>query len=72
VLRLGRRIVLKVPRKACAGRQSQFPHLGGRVSDPEIWTGKILVGVTNPSENSRREIEKRLQQAGAGEIKRSA
>jgi hypothetical protein len=51
---------------------ARLPHFGSRVSDPEIWTGKILVGVTNPSENSRREIEKRLLQAGAGEIKLSA
>jgi len=45
-----------------------LPNLGSRVSDPEIWNGKILVGVANPPQDSRIEVERRLRQAG-GEVK---
>jgi hypothetical protein len=37
--------------------------------DPEISTGKILVGVVNPPETSRVELEGRLRKAGAQAIK---
>src|SRR5579862_5834383 len=46
-----------------------LPHLGQRLSDPEIWHGKILVGVTDPPEKARPELEKHLRQAGASEVK---
>jgi Protein of unknown function (DUF3341) len=46
-----------------------LPNFRTPLSDPEIWTGKILVGVTDPPANSRTELEKRLLQAGAPEIK---
>jgi hypothetical protein len=35
------------------------------LSDPEIWMGKILVGVTEPPAAARGEIEAKLRQAGA-------
>ncbi len=47
---------------------ARLPNLGTRLSDPEIWTGKILVGIVNPPQDSRIELEKRLRQAG-GEVK---
>ena len=43
----------------------------GSFSDPEIWTGKILVGVQDPSdERVANAITDRMRQAGATEIKR--
>jgi len=47
-----------------------LPSFGAHVTDPEIWTGKILVGVTDPPESSSAGIEKAFRQAGASEIKR--
>lgn len=47
---------------------ARLPSLRTRLSDPEIWAGKILVGIVNPPENSRIEIQRRLRQAG-GEVK---
>jgi Alternative complex III, ActD subunit len=46
-----------------------LPNFGRKLSDPEIWHGKILVGVTNPSDAARAEVEKQLRQAGAAEVK---
>jgi Protein of unknown function (DUF3341) len=46
-----------------------LPKFGEKLSDPEIWHGKILVGVTNPSEKARVELEKQLRQAGAAVVK---
>jgi hypothetical protein len=51
---------------------ARLPHFGSRLSDPEIWSGKILVGVADFSPAAQPQIEKRLLQAGAGEIKTSA
>jgi hypothetical protein len=46
-----------------------LPHFGESLSDPDVWHGKILVGVTEPPEKSRLEIDKQLRQAGASEIR---
>jgi purine-cytosine permease-like protein len=46
-----------------------LPHFGEQLSDPEIWHGKILVGVTNPPDRARLELETQLRQAGAAEVK---
>jgi Protein of unknown function (DUF3341) len=46
-----------------------LPHFGEQLSDPEIWHGKILVGVTNPPDHACRELETQLRQAGAAEVK---
>lgn len=48
---------------------ASLPHFGKRLSDPEIWHGKILVGVTNPPDKARPELEKQLRLAGAAEVK---
>jgi ActD protein len=49
-----------------------LPNFGEKLSDPEIWHGKILVGVTNPPEKTHVELEKQLRQAGAAEVKASS
>ena len=49
---------------------AHLPNFGEHLSDPEIWTGKILVGVTDPPESSAAGIEKAFRQAGASEIRR--
>ena len=48
---------------------ASLPHFGQRLSDPEIWHGKILVGVTDPPEKARPELEKQLRLAGASQVK---
>jgi hypothetical protein len=46
-----------------------LPNFKGGLTDPEIGTGKILVGVVDPPENCKAELERRLQQAGASQVK---
>ena len=48
-----------------------LPNFKGVITDPEIWNGKILVGVVDPPENTQAELEKRLLQAGASQVKQS-
>jgi hypothetical protein len=48
-----------------------LPNFKGVITDPEIWQGKILVGVVDPPDGCEPELERRLQQAGATQIKRS-
>jgi Alternative complex III, ActD subunit len=48
-----------------------LPNFKGVLTDPEIASGKILVGVIDPPESVQPELEKRLLQAGAAQIKRS-
>jgi hypothetical protein len=48
-----------------------LPNFKGVITDPEIWNGKILVGVVDAHENSQAELEKRLLQAGASQVKQS-
>ncbi len=48
-----------------------LPNFKGVITDPEIWTGKILVGVIDAPEKSQAELEKRLLQAGASQVKQS-
>ena len=52
-------------------RGAGLPNFKGVITDPEIWMGKILVGVADPPENSRSELEKRLMEAGATHIRQS-
>jgi hypothetical protein len=49
-----------------------LPNFKGVIKDPEIWMGKILVGVADPPEGSQAELEKRLLEAGATQIKQSS
>jgi len=46
-----------------------LPNFKPALSDPEIWTGKILVGVTDPPPAARGELEAKLRQAGALAVK---
>jgi Protein of unknown function (DUF3341) len=48
-----------------------LPNFKGVIADPEVGKGKILVGVVDPQESSQPEVERRLQQAGAWQVKRS-
>jgi hypothetical protein len=48
-----------------------LPNFKGVITDPEVWAGKILVGVVDAPENSISEVEKRLLQAGASHVKQS-
>jgi hypothetical protein len=48
---------------------AKLPNFKGVIKDQEIWTGKILVGIADPLESSRPELERRLLQAGATQIK---
>jgi Alternative complex III, ActD subunit len=50
-------------------RGARLPNFKGVISDPEIWTGKILVGVADPPESCQPELEWCLLQAGATEVK---
>jgi hypothetical protein len=46
-----------------------LPRLRAPLSDPAMWEGKILVGVSDPPPAARAEIEKRLRDAGALQVK---
>jgi hypothetical protein len=48
-----------------------LPNFKGVIADPEIGKGNILVGVVDPPEGAQAELERRLQQAGAWQVKRS-
>jgi hypothetical protein len=48
---------------------ARLPDWRAKLHDPEISRGNILVGVTNPPEGSRQEIEARLREAGAKEVR---
>ena len=48
---------------------ARLPHFGPSLSDPAIWHGRILVGVTDPPDHARPDLEKQLRQAGASEVK---
>lgn len=49
-----------------------LPNFKGVITDPEIGTGKILVGVVDPPKNSQPELERRLREAGAWAVKQSS
>ena len=48
------------------GRKRPAPY------DPQISHGKILVGVMDPADSARAELERSLRQAGADEVKTTA
>jgi hypothetical protein len=50
---------------------ARLPNFKGVISDPEVGKGKILVGVVDPPESAQPELERRLQKAGAWQVKRS-
>ena len=49
---------------------AHLPNWRPHLTDPEIWAGKILVGVTDPPASSDAMIERTFKQAGASVIKR--
>jgi hypothetical protein len=48
---------------------ARLPQLKVALSDPQIWTGKILVGVTDAVPSSRSSLEKHFFESGALEVK---
>jgi len=50
-------------------RGAGLPNFKGTIKDPEIWLGKILVGVADPPQAARAGLESCLLAAGAVEIK---
>jgi hypothetical protein len=48
---------------------ARLPNFKGVIKDPEIWMGKILVGVADPVESSQLELKECLLRAGATEVK---
>ena len=50
-------------------RGARLPNFKGVITDPEIWMGKILVGVSDPPDGSQPELEKCLLEAGATQVK---
>jgi hypothetical protein len=53
-------------------RGAGLPNFKEVINDPEIWLGKILVGVVDPPESCQPELERHLLQAGATEVKQSS
>lgn len=51
-------------------RGCRLPNFKGVISDPEIWMGMILVGISDPPSSAQSELEKCLTDAGAAQIKR--
>ena len=48
-----------------------LPNWKPAVYDPEVTSGMVLIGVVDPSEEARADLETRLQRAGAAKIKGS-
>ncbi len=48
---------------------ARLPDWRGRLYDPEVSEGRILVGAVNPAEDSRVELQRRLGEAGALQVK---
>jgi hypothetical protein len=48
---------------------SRIPDWSDKLYDPEISYGKVLIGVVDPSDESRASLEERLLRAGAEKIK---
>jgi hypothetical protein len=48
-----------------------LPNFKAVITDPEVGKGKILVGVVDPPQSSQPELERRLQLAGASQVKQS-
>jgi ActD protein len=48
---------------------TRLPNWGAKLYDPEISNGKVLIGVLDPSEDSRATLSDRLRGAGAEQVK---
>jgi hypothetical protein len=53
-------------------RGARLPNFKGVIKDPEIWLGKILVGVADPPDAARAQLETCLLQAGAAQVKETS
>jgi hypothetical protein len=53
-------------------RGARLPNFKGLIKDPEIWLGKILVGVADPPDATRAQLESCLLQAGAAQVKETS
>ncbi len=51
---------------------TRLPNWGAKLYDPEISNGKILIGVLDPSDDARAELDNRLRGAGAERVKVTA
>jgi hypothetical protein len=51
---------------------ARLPNFRPVISDPEIGKGKILVGVVDPPQSIQEELERRLRDAGAWQVKQFA
>lgn len=47
----------------------RLPKRGAPLSDPEVYKGKILVGVTDPPASAQSALRSLLREAGGGEVK---
>jgi Protein of unknown function (DUF3341) len=48
---------------------TKLPNWKPKLYDPEVSNGKILIGMIDPSAEQRQDLEKRLRDAGAAEVK---
>jgi hypothetical protein len=48
---------------------SRLPNWKSKLYDPEVSHGKVLIGVVDPSDESRADLEERLRRAGAEKVK---
>jgi hypothetical protein len=46
-----------------------LPNFKTHITDPEVWEGKILVGVEDPPESAATELGNRFRQAGVTQVK---
>jgi hypothetical protein len=49
---------------------ASLPSFAANLTDPEIWTGKILVGVADPPEAAAAAIENTFRQAGLSDLRK--
>ena len=49
-----------------------LPNFKNVITDPEVGSGKILVGIVDPPEGSQPELEKRLLRSGASQVKQTS
>jgi Alternative complex III, ActD subunit len=48
---------------------TRLPNWGAKLYDPEVSNGKILIGVLDPADDARAELDNRLRGAGAEQVK---
>jgi len=48
---------------------TKLPNWSAKLYDPEVSNGKIMIGVVDPTDEARDDLERRLRAAGAEEIR---